>query len=179
MDHFINILEGTAAAIIGTLIWLTALGAIFSPKIKIAQVITRGRDADGASCYRIQIENYARRSVIDLRFECSVVFPVDYAVGGTSRRITVPKAGEEPLIIPGRWRGQDNFYAMRYGARLPEIIKAHPGARLRLRVFARDGLSGVGKVFSKEFTNPLDLIIDKQPIEHAATNLAVPAIRKS
>lgn len=168
MNHLINILEGTAAAVIGTMVWLTALAMLLSPKVKIAQVITKGLSTDEETCYRIQIDNLARRSAIDLRFDCCVVFPVHYDDGGTTRRVTVPKAGEEPLVLPGKRRGQDNVYAMRYGAELPELIKAHPGAWLRLRVFARDGLSGVGKVFTHEFANPLDLIVDKLPAQHTA-----------
>jgi hypothetical protein len=168
VNHFINILEGTVAAIIGTLVWLTVLAIMLSPKIKIAQVIAKGHDTNGESCYRIRIDNLGRRPAIDLRFDCSVVFPVEYADGGTNRRVIVSKAGEEPLILPGKRHGQDNVYAMRYGAELPQLIRAHPGAWLRLRIFARDGLSGVGKVFTHEFTNPLDLIVDKQQVQHIA-----------
>lgn len=68
---------------------------------------------------------------------------------------TVPKAGEEPTILPGKRHGQDNVYAMCYSAELPEMIKKYPESRLRLRVFARDGVSHVGKVFSHEFLNSL------------------------
>jgi hypothetical protein len=168
VNHFIEILEGTAVAVIGTTVWLAALAMLLSPKVKIAQVIAKGLSADEETCYRIQVDNLARRSAIDLRFDCSVVFLVHYADGGTTRRVTVPKAGEEPLILPGKRRGQDNVYAMRYGAELLELIKEHPGAWLRLRVFARDGLSGVGKVFTHEFADPLALIVDKQPVQHTA-----------
>ena len=170
MLHLVNILEGSAAAVIGTMIWLTALAKMLSPRIRISSKITKGLDTDNNICYRIQIDNLARRSAIDLRFDCAVVFPVHYADGQTNRRETVRKAGEEPIILPGKRHGQDNVYAMRYSAELPDLIKKHPDSWLRLRVFARDSVSGVGKVFSHEFYNPLGLIEEKMPVRRIANN---------
>ncbi|MEZ0108082.1 hypothetical protein ABH920_002080 [Catenulispora sp. EB89] len=172
MDHVVNILEGIAAAVIGTMLWIAALAKFFSPKIRITPMIIRGVSSDGTTTYRIQIENLARRSVIDLRFDCSLVFPH----GDTTRSFVAREPGREPLIIPGKRHNQDHVFAMLLRSDLPERIAEYEGTWLRLRVFARDGVSSVGKVFSHEFHKPLDLIVDKMrgqnPAEGAVEDIA-------
>ncbi|MGN9920255.1 hypothetical protein [Micromonospora palomenae] len=154
-SQVIAIAVGVISSVIASSVWLFGLRRM-RPVIDISPWIVEDDTASGApTCYRIKIINRSRRALVDVAFELAVMRPERTQGGVVKMRRVVPVSGPPPLIIPGRGRGDDaNTYRIRVDADLRGILDGDAHRFIRLRVFARDEVTGIGRVVEREYYEP-------------------------
>ncbi len=158
----IAVVVGVVSSVIASSVWLLGLRRL-RPRIDISPWIVEDVRPDGEpACYRIKIINRSRRAVVDLAFELAVMRPERTQGGVVKMRRVVRVSGPPPLIISGRASDDSNTYRMRVDADLRGILSGDAHRFIRLRVFARDEWSGIGRVAEREYYEPSsDLIVGK------------------
>lgn len=148
---------GVFSSLVSSLVWLLALRFV-KPKIDISPYVVEGPSTAGnksSPSYRIKIINRSRRSAVGLQFELAAITPRRTKGGSVRGRRMIPIAGPPPLILPGRRADSDgNNYRMHVSSDLRHVLEGDSSAYLRLRIFAQDELSGVGRVFEQSYYDP-------------------------
>jgi hypothetical protein len=103
--------------------------------------------------------NKSRRAVVDVKFE----LVIEYSTEGQKRTKLVRPERVEPMSISGFNKKRDEWgdYKITHGEDLIEEVSRYTvvsdgNCTLRLRVFGRDSLSGMGKQFEMRYSRPLD-----------------------
>lgn len=160
----INVAASLALGILGSLaaatVWLFALRRL-RPRLELSPHLVEERHTTtqgiSKTSYGVKILNRSARSVVDLRFELAVIRPKRTQGGLVDGRKLLPLWGQPPLVLPG-WQKSDgeshNAYRARTGADLRKWLTENDHARIRFRVYARDELSGIGRVFTAEYHEP-------------------------
>lgn len=157
MTTFWAIVLGVVSGFIASAVWLVTLRGL-RPWIEISPVIVEDSTAPG--CFRIKIVNRSRRAVVDMAFELVIMRPERTKGGTVNMRRIVRVAGPPPLILAGRKRGRDeNTYRIRVDANLRGILEQDDRRFVRLRVFGRDVVSGLGRVAERQYHEPTAEII--------------------
>lgn len=159
MDTLIAILEGVPGALLATVLTVLAV-RLLPPKIEISPLIaTMWSDERGGLRNRFKMVNKSRRAIVDLKFE----LVIEYSKEGKPRTKLVEPERPEPISISGRNRkkGEWGDYTVAHGEDLIEdlikrIAVSEGGCTLRLRVFGRDSLSGMGKQFQMTYGRLFD-----------------------
>lgn len=150
------IVVGVLSSVVASFVWLFALRRV-RPHIDISPVIVEDPPSEGSPrCFRIKIINRSRRALVDLAFELAVMRPTRTRGGVVQMRKVVRVAGPPPLIIPGRRNdgGDHNVYRIRVNADIRGVLEQDEHRFIRLRVFGRDELSGIGRVAEREYHEP-------------------------
>jgi hypothetical protein len=151
------IVIGVLSSVLASGVWLVVLRGL-RPKIEISPVLVE--DPGPQPCFRIKVINKSRRAVVDIAFELVIMRPERTKGGTVNMRKVVRVAGPPPLVLAGKGRGRDdNTYRIRVDADLRGILEQDESRFVRLRVFGRDSLSGLGRVADREYHEPAAEII--------------------
>ena len=146
---------GVVAGLVASLIWFAAF-RIVRPRVKIAP---RAAWEPSSGVVRIKILNRARRDLVDIQFQLDVVRPLVDPKGISYALMRVRLLTEPPVILVGRSAsGEDNAY--RLGAQLDplDVFSEDRSQFVRLRVFGRDSVSGVGRVAEARYHSLVDFV---------------------
>lgn len=149
MNAFEAVWTGILAALVASLVWFLIF-RLLRPNIKIAP---RGIWHPDTGYIQIKILNSTSRDVIDVRFQLDVLRPKVGPKGITLVRSRVVVDSQPPVIIARKHRGNDDANAYRIAASLDlsQVFTAENNSFVRLRVFCRDAVSGVGRVTEGKF----------------------------
>lgn len=146
----LSLLIGVIGSLLASLAWLLTLRRLH-PKLELSDFIA----FDPAnSSWHIKIINRSRRAVVDIQFE-AVRIRLESARGGSVKMRSPLRIGEPPMVIPGfrkRTSEHDNCYRIRIFD--DPATDMGDDRHLRLRVFARDEVSGIGRVFERSYHYP-------------------------
>lgn len=145
-------LIGVVSSVVASTIWLVTIRAV-RPRVDISSVIAEEGEGEDRK-WRIKIINRARRAALDIEFELVAVRPAS-AMNGAVNFTRSCRVGRAPIILPGvsqRRRDDDNCYRLRIHDNPREMLAGDDGRFLRLRLFARDEVSGIGRVFESRYT---------------------------
>ncbi|MFG1820598.1 hypothetical protein ACGFIF_43045 [Kribbella sp. NPDC049174] len=160
MTNVWAIVIGVLSSLLASGVWLVALRAL-RPKIEISPVLVE--DPGDQPCFRIKVVNRSRRAVVDIAFELVLMRPERTKGGTVKMRKVVRVAGPPPLVLAGSARAKDdNTYRIRVDADLRGLLEQDESRFVRLRVFGRDSLSGLGRVAEREYHEPAaDIVTGK------------------
>jgi hypothetical protein len=154
----VAVVTGVLSSMAASVLWLWSLRRV-RPMLDIGPVAAEESSTriSGGFSYSFKLLNRSRRAVIDLKFELVVIRPKRTRGGLVDVRRNVEVLGTPPLSLAGFARGEaeaHNAYRLRTNAPLRQILEDYPDAYLRLRVMARDEVSGTGRVFEAKFHEP-------------------------
>ncbi|MFC8301569.1 hypothetical protein [Micromonospora orduensis] len=133
-----------------------------TPMIDISpQVAENAEEAGAPGRFRIKMVNRRRRAAVDIKLEVAIISIKGVKGGQIKVREVVPTLNETPLILPGRRSNgdDDNAYRMRMRVDLKEAL-ADRQKYVRVRIFARDEVSGFGKVSEMVYHNVRSDVIE-------------------
>jgi len=148
---------GVFSSLAASILWLALFRAV-RPKIDISAQITEDATGDGRR-NQIKIINRTTRPVYDIKIELSEIRPKRTRGGIVQRKFLIP-VENAPFMLPGRVR-RDKEYANCYRLTIHDLrahINGGDSDYLRLRVLARDSLSGIGKVFEQRYYDNDDIV---------------------
>lgn len=157
MDLLENVLIGVLSGTVASAIWFIGLQRL-RPRLDISTDIAEEPVAiAGSPRYYIKIVNKSHRTTSDLRFELCVLFRT--ASMSANRKQVIDHTEPEPLMIRGKRRGStSNGYRVGYitGPKeaLAEIRTNYSDLEsyhIRMQVYARDQISGVGELFEQRY----------------------------
>ncbi len=150
---------GAVGSLVASLIWLLGLRRL-KPRLDLSPVVaeeTRDLRGNERITYSIKMINRRKRAAVDLQFELVMIRPRRTRGGFVDTRTLLRVYGRPPLILP-RYENKagehHNAYRLRTGAELRVLLQEDPNASIRLRVMARDEVSGIGKVFEAKYNEP-------------------------
>jgi hypothetical protein len=156
-----NILLGILSSIVASTLWILALSRL-RPRLVISPQIAEDPEAtSGSPAFRIKVVNRSRRAAMDLRFHVDLMTPLRVKGGNVNRRFPL-KCGNAPLMFPRYDRSNtehDNAYRLRINSDIRQLLKENPNSSIRLQIFARHELSGMGKVFEQRYYHPHSEIV--------------------
>lgn len=156
MDKVEAVLVGILSSIAASAIWIVLLGKL-RPRLAISTEIAEDPNAaPGSPVFRIKVVNRGRYAAMDLRFQVDLVTPVR-AKGGNIDRRTPLKCGNAPLMFPRYDRSSSehrNAYRLRISSDIRGLLAQNPNSSIRMQIFARHELSGMGKVFEQAYNHP-------------------------
>ena len=144
MNVWDAIWTGVVAALVASAVWF-AVFQFLRPRIRIAPEAAWD---PGTGLTHIKIVNTSYRHAIDIRFQLDVLSPKVNPNGITFTRRGVTIASDPPLILARKRRGSDDANAYRVAAAVDprDVFTGKKNQFVRFRVFARDSVSGVGRV---------------------------------
>ncbi|MFJ4099838.1 hypothetical protein [Amycolatopsis japonica] len=152
MTTFWTIVVGVLSSVVASAVWLVALRGL-RPAIEISPLIAQ--DPERSNSYHVKIINRSRRALVDVSFDIAIIRIARTRGGTVDMRKTVRVAGPPPLIIPARKKdGTDNIYRLRVDADLRGTLEIDDRHSVRIRIFARDAWSGVGRVAERRYHDP-------------------------
>lgn len=150
------VLVGILSSVTASAIWMLLLGRL-RPRLAISTEIAEDPNVNMDSpVFRIKVVNRGRYAAMDLRFQVDLVTPVR-AKGGNVDRRTPLKCGNAPLMFPRYDRSGNehrNAYRLRIDSDIRRLLAEYPNSSIRLQIFARHELSGMGKVFEQAYNHP-------------------------
>lgn len=156
-----TILLGILSSIFASALWILALNRL-RPKLVISQHIAQDPEMTPESpIFRIKVVNQSRHAAMDLRFQVDLMTPLRVKGGHVNRRFPL-RCGNPPLMFPRYDRSNpehDNAYRLRINSDIRQLLKENPNSSIRLQIFARHELSGMGKVFEQRYYHPSSEII--------------------
>jgi hypothetical protein len=149
METVEAIAVGILSSVVASALWILILSRL-TPKMVISPEIAE----DPAShVFRIKVVNLSRRAAVDLRVEAHLVTSIG-ARGGRVNRRTNLECGNPPLVLPRRNRASkeyDNAYRLRLDSNIRELWSSNPDSFVRLQIFARHEVTGMGKMFERRY----------------------------
>lgn len=153
IEYILAIIIGVLSSAVASLIFLLFLNRI-RPKIIISDQIARGKSTKGNIIYRIKVINKTSRSIMDIKATLHRVRTV-VVPGGTIPKVKeIPLKRSEIMELPKfDPKDKEANYAYRFITyeNIEEIWEHDTMEYLRFRIYARDSLSGFGKVFIKDY----------------------------
>jgi hypothetical protein len=158
----LSIILGIVSSLAASMVWILMVRLI-RPRIAISPLITESPTAeDDEKIFRIKIINRSRRAAVDLRFELSLLVPINAKGGIVLRNNIIPPISNAPMLL-APLRGSDpddlNAYRIRFSEDLRNLLAATVGGALRIRIYARHEVSGVGRVFERKYYDASSEII--------------------
>lgn len=157
--HLSDFITGIIAALAGSAIWIVFLPMLLAPRLEIStelrQYISRAPEHSGQPAYRISVTNKGHRALVDMRYELAVRYTL--IASGKRQLRNLVKVKDGPLIIGKRTKKDDGKYGLAIHCDLLEELRAVQqlegidSVDLRVRIYVRDELSGVGKVFVQTY----------------------------
>jgi hypothetical protein len=155
-----SVVVGILSSVAASVLWILMLSRL-TPKLSISPVIAEDPETDPETpVFRIKVVNRSRRAAMDLRFQVDLMtFRVK---GGNVNRRVPLKCGNAPLMFPRYDRSDKdhgNAYRLRINSDIRKLLREQPNASIRLQIFARHELSGMGKVFEQRYFHPNSEIV--------------------
>jgi len=157
METVEAIVVGILSSVVASALWILILSRL-TPKMTISPEIA---EDPTSPVFRIKVVNLSRRAAMDLRFDAHLVTPIG-AKGGTIKRRTPLECGNAPLLLPRRDRSDtdyDNAYRLRIKDDIRQLLSDNPASFIRLQIFARHEVSGMGKMFERRYHHPSSEIV--------------------
>ncbi|WP_284745473.1 hypothetical protein [Amycolatopsis sp. RTGN1] len=157
METVEAIAVGILSSVVASALWILILSRL-TPKLIISPEIA---EDPVSPVFRIKVVNLSRRAAVDLRVEAHLVTPIGARGGSVNRRTTL-KCGNPPLVLPRRDRSSkehDNAYRLRIDSNVRELQSAHSSSFIRLQIFARHEVTGMGKMFEQRYHHPSSEIV--------------------
>lgn len=156
-EVWVAIWTGIVSGLVTSMAWF-ALFRYIRPRMKVAP---KASWDPAVGLVRFKILNMSRRELIDIRFQIDVMRPRVDPQGVTYVRSPVDLVAKEPVMLAGKRRDNDHSNAFRVAAELnpTEIFERDSNRFIRFRVFARDTVSGVGRV-EEMIYHSIDDVID-------------------
>lgn len=156
-----SIIIGILSSIAASALWILIISRL-TPKLVISTEIAEDPDAPpGSPTFRIKVVNRSRRAAMDLRFQVDLMTPLR-AKGGTVNRRLPLQCGNAPLMFPRYDRSNkdhDNAYRLRINSDIRSLLREHTTASIRVQIFARHEVSGMGRVFEQRYYHPSSEIV--------------------
>lgn len=145
------ILIGVASSFIASCMFLFALYSI-RPKIEIVENIAKDVGLNGKTFYVIKVINRARRAAVDVRAELRLMTYKNVDNGHVVVTQSIKLVQPEIFSIPRYRKGKTGFgYRFSTFEDLDEKWPDDSSSYLSFKIYAKDSLTGFGKVFSKQF----------------------------
>lgn len=153
---------GIITGIASSLLWLWLLRRI-RPRIGISPQVSEPapNGTVPGQVFYIKIVNLTRRAAVDLKIELATVRIKQIKHGAIGVKSVIAIDNVLPLLLPGK-RSDKNFgnaYRLRIGRDLRAEIESSPSTYLRLRIHARDEVSGMGRVFEQSYCDSASDIV--------------------
>jgi hypothetical protein len=154
----VAISTGVLSSVAASIVWLWGLRRM-RPRIEISPVMTEepsSRSPHNVS-YSIKLINRSRRAAVDLEFELTIIRPQRTRGGAVNTRRDVAVSGSAPMLLPPATRGDleaHNAYRLRTNFPIRWALETYPDSHVRLRVLAKDEVSGTGRVFEAKYHEP-------------------------
>lgn len=139
--------------LVGSVVWLWLLRRI-RPRIKISNKIAEKIEPElGPSRFYIKIANLSRRAAVDLEIELAALHLKRAANGEIYAKSIIPIHNTLPHVLPGRHDGCIHGHVLRLAVQhdLRAELANRDSTVIQLRIYARDELSGMGKVFETRY----------------------------
>ena len=146
--------EGVVGGVVTSLIWF-AIARRFRPRISVSPKLAW----DGKHTW-VKLINKSPRAVVDLQVAIDVVTPRSAKGGIWFQTHAVKIVGTIPVFIPpDRKKGDDdNAYRFMLDLDPNDLFTSDSVSALRFRLFARDEVSGVGKLIEQEFSHRSEVV---------------------
>jgi hypothetical protein len=152
METIEAIAVGILSSVVASALWILILSRL-TPKMIISPEIA---EDPATQVFRIKVVNLSRRAAVDLRVEAHLVTSIGVRGGRVNRRMNLV-CGNPPLVLPRRTRTSkeyDNAYRLRIDSNVRELWSASPDSFVRLQIFARHEVTGMGKMFEQRYHHP-------------------------
>lgn len=153
IEYILAIIIGVLSSAVACLIFLLFLSRI-RPKIIISDQIAKEKSIKGSIAYRIRVINKTHRPIMDIKAQLHRVTLI-VVPGGTIPKVKeIPLKRSEIMELPKfDPRDKEANYAYRFVTyeNVEEIWGDDTKSYLRFRIYAKDSLSGFGKVFIKNY----------------------------
>lgn len=160
IEYILAIIIGVSSSAVASLIFLLFLSRI-RPKIIISDQIAKQTSIKGSISYRIRVMNKTHRSIMDIKAQLHRVTLI-LVPGGTIPKVRkIPLKTSEIMELPKfDPRDKEANYAYRFVTyeNIEEIWGDDTKSYLRFKIYAKDSLSGFGKVFTKNYHTKRDSI---------------------
>jgi len=153
-----EIIIGILSSFIASIVFLQFLIRL-RPNIEISPYISYG---DNNGNFRIKIINRSKRDAINLKYELSIVTPVNVPNGTVSNYKTLKLKKDNAFEIKGFDKSDTSAgYAKRIvtSENLYNMWNDEKGNYLVFRMIVTDSLSGFHKVFRREFHTKRNVIV--------------------
>lgn len=146
-----TVLIGVASSFVASCLFLFLLYYI-RPKIEIAENIAKDVDVNGSSFYVIKVINRARRAAVDVRAELRLMTYKNVDNGHVFVTHRIKLTQPEIFSISRYKKGKKGFgYRFSTYEDLSEKWPNDSSSYLSFKIYAKDSLTGFGKVFSRQF----------------------------
>jgi hypothetical protein len=163
IEVVVSIVTGVLSSLVASGVWLFGLRKI-RPRIDVSPVIAQdfAQVPDATPTSAIKIINRARRAAVEVQFELALINSARTKGGPVFVREPLVIDNPPPMVLPRSPRNRDskaheesyNAFRLRTKCNARLLLEEHPNSYLRLRVFARDELSGIGRVFEASYHEP-------------------------
>lgn len=154
MEVLLSILIGAISSIIASFIFFRVFRLI-KPKIDISPNITRFYSSSGGIVYGIKIINRSRRPAVNIKAEFHLTYISNLSNGPITLTKDLKLKRDTNFILEGYRKDKaEEDYAFRfltYEDIEKEVINKTKECHIRISILAYNELSGLGKVFTKEY----------------------------
>jgi hypothetical protein len=162
MDILLAIITGIFSSLVASTVWLFAFSRV-RPKITISEKIAKTLDTSGYPIYKIKIINQTKRPIVSVRARLTVSSPAVVPNGfvTTTRSIEL-KTSEVFSLRKFDLSDKEANYAFRFITyeNLDEIWTNDKVSYVVFRIYAVDSLSGLGKMYERQFRLKRNSIVD-------------------
>jgi len=146
---------GIFSSFLASLMYLSFL-SLLRPKILISPKISKSESGN----YVIKVINKSKRDAVDIQAELCLLTPINVPKGQIWKRQKIPLNTSKLMVLRKfDTKDKDAIYAFRFTTKVNlEEIWNDKHSYLRFRLFAKDEVSGFGKVFEQKYYTKSDII---------------------
>jgi hypothetical protein len=150
----LSVIVGVIASVIASLIWFYIFSRI-RPNIALSPTIAKDISTDTKKpVYIIKIINKCNRSAVNIRADLSLVIPFIVPEGQENQYQNIPLRTPEIFILSKLdKKDMHSYYSFRFSTyeNLEKLWKNDEKEYIRMRVYATDSVSGLGKIFEYSY----------------------------
>ena len=153
INYLLAIIIGVLSSFVASIIFLLCLSKI-KPNIVISDKIAKNKDSTGNINYKIKFINTTSRSIINVKAELKIITLTAMPGGMIEQNKTIPLINNEIMQISKfdlKDKNAEYAYRLTTNENIEELWKDDEHSFLRFIISAKDSLSGLGKVFYKDY----------------------------
>ncbi len=157
MDVVQALAIGVVSGLTASFLWLIIF-RIIRPRLDLSARITEDRNEAG-KFYQIKIINRSRRPTYEIKIELCEIRPRRTRGGIIDCKFPIP-VQNAPFMLSGH-TNRNKEYANCYRLTINDLrsyVNSGDSDYIRLRVLARDSLSGIGRVFEQRYYDEDDIV---------------------